>query len=474
MNNEASTSGVLPRAGRYAGFGSIFWLWAGGNVLLTNFISGSSFAAGVGFWGLLILTTVGFSLGFAFCSWNSQRSARYGIDEIVSLRPAFGHRGSVYGTLVLVGVNFGWVGILASLAGTAMQIVARGLGVSFSGDYAVYAIGVGIVIPLLIVAYSQKPAFTIAKYVVPVLILFVVYIVVRLVSDGHMSTVMHKQGDGSSTWASAFEILFAFALSWFPYLGSWNRFASSERASFWGTYLGLLLTGVIFAVVGGIATLATGEVDPAGWANQLHLGLVALLIIVLGTITSVTHLLGSGSMGLLSTFPRTNYRIVCLLVTIPSLIFVFGSSLQEIFNVLLIFIGLFVGPYWAVALVDYFFLRRQRFDLDACFNRRAGDYWYTNGFNVYAFGCSAFGMVVWIFLGGWTSGYSWLTFPVGERLFGHITATLPAMFVAGASYYVLGRWLLPRLGIGGYSNLLPHRIVDQRATLARPGAAGGL
>ncbi|AOW94048.1 hypothetical protein BFN03_18980 [Rhodococcus sp. WMMA185] len=450
MSAESSTSAPLTKSNRYAGFLSIFWLWAGGNVLLTNFISGSSYASGIGFQNLLVITVTGFMLGFAFCSWNSQRSARYGIDEIVSLRPAFGHRGSAYGTMVLVCINFGWVGILAALAGTATQIVANGQGISFAGDYYVYAIGAGIIIPLLIVSYSQKAAFVVSRLVVPLLVAFVGYIIVRLIIDGHMSTVVNKPGDGSSDWAIAFEIIFAFSISWFPYLGSWNRFSRSEKSSFWGTYLGLFATGVLFAIVGGMATLATGEIDPAIWANELDLGLVSLLIIVLGTITSVTHLLGSGSMGILSTFPRTNYRIVCLLVTIPSMIFVFGSSLQGIFDTLLIFIGLLVAPYWAVALVDYFFLRRQRIDVKACFDK-SGPYWYSRGFNVLAFASTLVGMVVWMFLGGWQSGFSILSFSAGEAAFDHITATLPAMVVAGGVYYLLGRTVIPKLGMGGYT-----------------------
>ncbi|MEV0948627.1 cytosine permease [Rhodococcus sp. NPDC049939] len=457
MSGEASTSLPLKKSQRYAGFFSIFWLWAGGNVLLTNFISGSSYASGLGFENMLVITVTGFMLGFAFCSWNSQRSARYGIDEIVSLRPAFGPRGSAYGTLVLVCVNFGWVGILAALAGTATKIVADGQGISFTGDYYVYSIGAGIFIPLLIITYSQKASFTVSRLVVPLLVAFVGYIVVRLFIDGHISTIVNKPGDGSSDWAIAFEIIFAFSISWFPYLGSWNRFSSTEKSSFWGTYLGLLVTGVTFAVVGGMATLATGEIDPAIWANELDLGLVSLLIIVLGTITAVTHLLGSGSMGILSTFPHTNYRIVCVLVTVPSAIFVFGASLQGIFDTLLIFIGLLVGPYWAVALVDYFFLRRQRIDVKACFDT-AGPYWYSHGFNVLAFVSVLVGMAVWVFLGGWQSGFSVLTFSAGQEAFGRISATLPAMVASGGVYYLLGKTVIPKLGLGGYD--VAHESAD--------------
>ncbi|MGW5363741.1 purine-cytosine permease family protein [Actinopolymorpha pittospori] len=444
---------VLPltRKERHAGFLSIFWLWAGGNVLLTNFVSGSSYALGLGFWPMLVITVTGYLFALAFCSWDSQRSARYGIDEMVSLRPTFGYHGSIYGVVVLVGVNFGWVGILASLAGSAMKLVVQNLagGLTFSGDYTLYALVVGIVLPLIIIMFSQKAAFQLSKITVPILLAFVAYIVVRLVTGGYWTKVTTTPSDGSQSWMSAFEIIFAFAISWFPYLGSWNRFARRERIGFWGTYLGLAVTGILFAVVGGMATLATGQTDPALWSNQLDLGLAALVIIILGTVTSVTHLLGSGSMGILSVASKWNYRWVCAIVTIPSAIFVFATSLQEIFNILLIFVGLLAGPYWGVALTDYFFLRKQKIDVRACYDPN-GAYRYTGGVNLVAFGCMVVGMAVWIFLGGWLSGMSLLTFSAGESVFQYTSATLPSMIISGLLYYVVAKGFFATSTMGGY------------------------
>ncbi|HEY0249006.1 MAG TPA: cytosine permease [Gryllotalpicola sp.] len=469
MSTAESSILPLPRSARYATFPSIFWLWAAGNVLLTNFITGSSYA-GLGFWPMIVITIAAFLLGLAFCSWDSQRSARYGIDEMVSLRPAFGYRGSIFGVIVLVGVNFGWVGILASLAGSAMRLVTRDVaGQGFAGDYTLYALGAGIVLPLIIVMFSQKAAFVLSKITVPILLAFVAYIIVRLAVGGYFATIVHKHGDGSISWAGAFEIIFAFNISWFPYLGSWNRFAKSERTSFWGTFLGLGSTGILFAVVGGMATLATGEIDPAQWSNKLDLGIVAFAIIVLGTITSVTHLLGSGSMGILSLFPRLNYRWVCVAVTIPSIVFVYLSSLQQIFNLLLLFVGLLAGPYWAVAIVDYAFLRRQRIDLRACFDPR-GVYRYAGGFNLVAFLCTLLGMAVWIFLGGWETGLTSLSFAAGEHLFGYVSATLPSMIVAAAAYYVTARIRFARTPAGDYP-FGPHRAAVPAEQVPAPAAA---
>jgi nucleobase:cation symporter-1, NCS1 family len=442
----------IPLKSRYAGSLSLFWLWAGGNVLLTNFVSGSSYAQGLGLYPMLVITLCANLLGLALCAWDTQRSAKYGIDEMVSIRPTFGYHGSIYGVMVLVIVNFGWVGILASMAGSASKIIVQGFagGSGFPGDFSVYALGAGIIFPLIILMISQKAAFWLSRITVPILLLFALYIGIKLISGNYWSQMVHVQPTHQPNWAMAFEIIIAFAISWFPYLGSWNRFAKTQRKSLWATYWGLGASGILFACIGGMATLATGEIDPALWADKLHLGVIALLIIILGTATSVTHLLGAGTMGILSIFPKWNYRYLSIAVTLPSIIFVYMESLQQMFNILLIFVGLLAGPYWGIIMADYFFVRKERIDLKACFDPK-GIYRYFYGWNPVAVICMLVGMVFWLYLGGWQSNIQALTSPSGQHLFNSISATLPSIILSGALYYVAAKWMFAKyLSGGGY------------------------
>jgi nucleobase:cation symporter-1, NCS1 family len=442
----------IPLKSRYAGSLSLFWLWAGGNVLLTNFVSGSSYAKGLGLYPMLVITICANLLGLALCAWDTQRSAKYGIDEMVSIRPTFGYHGSIYGVLVLVIVNFGWVGILASMAGSASKIIVQGFagGSGFPGDFSIYALGAGIIFPLMILMISQKAAFWLSRITVPVLLLFALYIGIKLISGNYWSQMVHVQPTHQPNWAMAFEIIVAFAISWFPYLGSWNRFAKSQRKSLWATYWGLGASGILFACIGGMATLATGEIDPALWADKLGLGVIALLIIILGTATSVTHLLGAGTMGILSIFPKWNYRYLSLAVTLPSIIFVYMESLQQMFNILLIFVGLLAGPYWGIVMADYFFVRKEKIDVKACFDPK-GIYRYFYGWNPVAVVCMLVGMVFWLYLGGWQSNIQALTSPSGLNLFNSISATLPSIILSGALYYVAAKWIFAKyLSNAGY------------------------
>jgi NCS1 family nucleobase:cation symporter-1 len=442
----------IPLKARYAGSQSLFWLWAGGNVLLTNFVSGSTYAQGLGLYPMLVITICANLLGLALCAWNTLRSAKYGIDEMVSIRPTFGYQGSIYGVLVLVVVNFGWVGILASMAGTASKTIIHGFagGFGFPGDFSIYALGAGIIFPLIILMFSQRASFWLSRITVPILLLFALYILIKLISGNYWSQMVHIKPTHATNWAMAFEIIIAFSISWFPYLGSWNRYAKSQRSSLWATYWGLGASGILFAAIGGMATLATGEIDPALWSDKLNLGVIALLIIIMGTATSVTHLLGAGTMGILSVFPKWNYRYVSLAVTLPSIIFVYMESLQQMFNILLIFVGLLAGPYWGIVMADYFFLRKQKVSVKDCFDPQ-GIYRYFHGWNPVAIGCQIVGMIFWLYLGGWQSNIKALTSPSGQFLFNCISATLPSILLSGVLYCVAAKLIFAKYPlVGGY------------------------
>ena len=79
----------------------------------------------------------------------------------------------------------------------------------------------------------------------------------------------------------------------------------------------------------------------------------------------------------------------------------------------------------------------------ACYDLN-GVYRSTGGVNLVA------GMIVWLFLGGWLSGSSALTFAAGQTLFQYISATLPSMIVAGALYVVAAKVFFAKRTMGGY------------------------
>jgi len=443
----------IPSVDRYAGTGLMFWLWCGGNILLTTFVLGGYYAAGLGAVGMIVVTFAGGLIGNLFPSLSGLRSARYGVDEYVGMRSTFGTFGAYIGIFMLVVINFGWVGILSSIAGNSGAAALHTYNFSNFHWYSIFALGCGIVLPVAMLYISPKTVFTLVKFTVPLLILFALLLLWKQLSHYGWHQISSIKANHSVSWQYAIEANIAYAVSWFPYMGAWNRFAKSEKGAFWGAWLGLSFIAILFAVVGGIATLTTGSGDPSVWAAKSGLGIPALGIIILSTLINNAMLLYCSTMGIKTAFPKANYHWVVGLVALPSIFFIYEGTLQNNFSTILTVVGALIAPYWGVALGDYFLLRRQRVDLVGLYQGEGGPYWFKRGFNPVAFGVWAAGAALWLFLGGWTSYVSWLHFNSGEKVFTYLTATAPVIIFCALAYWGLGM-----LGFSTVTKSLPTRV----------------
>lgn len=461
----------LPFGERYAGGPLMFWLWAGGNVLLTTFLRGGYYAAAVGAVAMIVISVAGNVLGCLWPSLTGLRSARYGVDEYVGMRSTFGTFGAYIGVFLLVTINFGWVGILASIAGTSGSAAMHQ--VTSSGNFAatfglnwftLFALIAGIVIPVALLYISPKTVFTLVKYAVPLLIIFAVVLLVKLLTQYGWARISAVHPTHSVSFAYGVEAAIAYNISWFPYMGSWNRFAKSEGAAFWGAWAGLALVGVLYAVIGGLATLATGSADPSVWATKSGLGLPALYIIIFSTVINVAMLLYASVMGLKVAMPRLNYHLAVAIIALPSIPFLYQGTLNAKFNDILTVVGALLAPYWGVALGDYFLVRKQKLQV-AHLYRRHGPYWFTNGFNLGAIGTWIVGVLIWVYLAGWSTTVGFIQqLGKGASLYNVITASTPVIIICACLYYAVGS----RIGYSLASKEAKAVDVNSGVAAARP------
>jgi nucleobase:cation symporter-1, NCS1 family len=431
----------IPAGERYAGGLSMFWLWCGGNILLTTFLLGGYYATALGAVGMIVVTIAGSTIGNLFPSLSGLRSARYGVDEYVGMRSTYGTFGAYVGIFLLVFVNFGWVGILSSVAGQSGKASLGELGAHWKTWYTVFAMGFGLVVPVAMLYLTPKSVFVLVKVAVPLLIIFAVVLLVKQLSDFGWHGIAARKPDHSVSWQYALEANIAYAVSWFAYMGAWNRFAKSEQGAFWGAWIGLAFIAFLFAIVGGIATLTTGSSDPSVWATKSGLGIPALAIIIFSTIINNAMLLYCSAMGVRTALPKMSYHVLVVAVALPSTVFIYLGSLQSNFNDILTGVGALIAPYWGVALGDYFLVRRQRIDLVGLYQREGGPYWFRGGFNLVALGVWLAGVALWIFLGGWQSTLTWLHINAGEPYFNKLTATAPVIIVCALAYWAIMRVL---------------------------------
>src|SRR5699024_11258217 len=119
----------------------MFWLYAGGNIILASFVLGSTYSESLGFIPTIVLTIFGNLAAYTITAWSAQKNIKYGIDEVISHRPAFGYYGSVFGIFLIVVVTIGWPGILSLLLGSAGELSVSLLSGSsgFAGESYFYA-----------------------------------------------------------------------------------------------------------------------------------------------------------------------------------------------------------------------------------------------------------------------------------------------------------------------------------------------
>lgn len=452
--NHSASIYPIPAQDRYAGPITMFWLYAGGNIILASFVLGSTYSESLGFIPTIVLTIFGNLAAYTITAWSAQKNIKYGIDEVISHRPAFGYYGSIFGTFLIVAITVGWAGILSSLMGTAgslsMTLLTGSNG--FEGEYYTYAIIGGITLPLILLIIDPKIGFKLSNITVPIMLAFTIYMLIKLLSADNLASLNSFEATKETNWIFGFEAIFAYAVVWLQYIGAWNRMAKSEKGGFWGTFVGLAFAGMLLGVVGGMATILTGEVDPTLWMMELNLNVFAFICIIAGTVTTITILVYASTMSVLTVFPNFKFRGVATFIALLALPFIFFNSLREAFDFILIFGAMLAGPYWAIILVDYFFLRKQKIDVEACFDKN-GPYRYYKGFNIIAILSQIIGIVVWLFLGGWMTGFDLITIKLGGVLFNGLGATLPAIIVSALVYYILTKYILTKYNYGDYKSL---------------------
>lgn len=441
---------------RHAGLLSLAWLRAGGNILLTTFVLGGYYAASLGLSGLIVATVTGAALGNLLPAVSGLRSARYGVDEYVGLRSAYGLRGANVGVLVLVLCNYGWIGIYASLAGTSAATALQRVGHPVAHSYTVFALGFGIVAPVLLLS-RPRAVFAVVKYAVPLLVLFALLLLWKEVTRFGVRRITGFHATHAVDWQYAIEAQVAYGASWLPYMGAWNRFARTERAAFYGTWAGMGAVAVLLSLVGGIATMMTGSPQPSVWAVRSGLGVPVLILISVSTVVSGAVLLHSSAEALRTALPRLPTPAVLLAAALPSVLLVYAGSLTSKFSVLLTIAGGIIAPYWGVALGDYFLVRRTRLDIAALVAPGRSPYWYRGGFNLLAVGTWLVGVAAWLVIGGWQTPFRWLDVGAGHQVFQAVTATAPVVAGSALLYTAVmrlaQRWPLRRGAAAGHERI---------------------
>jgi nucleobase:cation symporter-1, NCS1 family len=434
---ESQGIAPIPSEARYGSVWRMFTVWFTPNMELSGVFAGTlAVLLGLGFWAGLVAIVLGTIIGSlpvaTLCTWGP----RTGTGQVPLARLPFGK------TIVLPAAvqwlsAIGWDALVGLFGGQAAALL---LGVPFWAGAALV-----LAIEGLISVYGYEFVQRLQSWGSLVLVTLFVLLTVRIF-EHHLRLPVDAVHGGSLI--GAFVLMMTIALSqgisWATYASDYSRYlkpSSSRPAIFWLTLGGLTASYVWVETIGLAAASVLGNQTAAGVQALMGgstLGVLALIAIVFGAITSNTMNDYTGSLAFQALGVRLRRPLTAALVAVlayAAVLWIQAGDTAGRFENVLLFIGYWIAPFCAIVMVDW---HRHRDSYNASSLRAAlsfrdlGGGWPALAAFVLAFAAMVPFMNTSIFEG-----------PAAAALHGADIAFYVGFLVAGVLYYGL---LCARLG----------------------------
>lgn len=329
-------------------------IWFGAAVSIAEILTGTYFAP-LGFTKGLLAILLGHVIGCAMFFFAGLIGGRTGLSAMGTVELSFGRIGCLFFAALNVLQLVGWTSIMIYDGALATNTV---LGI---GKW-VWCLVIGGLIVLWI-AIGIKNLGWVNKIAMAALFILSIVLCVVVFRGGTPVTVP----DDSLSFGAAVELAVAMPLSWLPLISDYTREAEKPFAA---TLSSTLTYGVVSCwmyLIGMGAAIFTGEGDIALIMVKAGLGVAALLILILSTVTTTFLDAYSAGISAESLSEKINGKHAALIVTVIGTVCAICFPMDDITNFLYL-IGSVFAPMIAIQITDFFLLRRggARGKLDVC------------------------------------------------------------------------------------------------------------
>lgn len=320
-------------------------IWFGAGVSIAEILTGTYFAPlgfAKGILAILIGHVIGCSLLF-FAGYIGALSKKSAMD---STALSFGKIGAKIFALFNVSQLVGWTGIMIYDASLSLNEI-------FSTQKWVWAVITGLLIILWVIAEITN----IGKFSFGVMIaLFVLTIVMcKVVFFGGNSSVSAEFQEALS-FGQAIELAVAMPLSWLPLISDYTKEAEKPFAATFASSVTYCLVSCWMYIIGMGLAILTSESDIAKIMTAAGLGKIALVIIILSTVTTTFLDAWSAAISFKTIFEKAPEKITAIIVTVIGTLAAVIFPMDNITDFLYL-IGSIFAPMIAILLADYFVLK---------------------------------------------------------------------------------------------------------------------
>lgn len=351
----------VPAKHRILGGFDYFVLWASLGVGLLVFSAGSLLSA-ASFADAILAIIVGSAAGSLLLALAGKIGSDHGVPSIVTMRPAFGIRGSYLPSVLNIMQLIGWTTFEIMIMAKAAELLA--------GSILPYYFWVGIFATLVALLAISGPLNVIRKWIGKFAVWIALgtsaIIIVNLINSVDIGALLASPGQGMSFF-SALDLVIAMPISWIALAADYNRFAKKSRSAVWGTFIGFTITNIMF-YFGGVL-LGTFDVIAIVVAIQaMFFGFLVLLLLVDEADNAFADVY-SAAVSAQNIFSHLSQKHLVIGMTAVSAILASVISIQQ-YEVFLLLIGAIFVPLFGVVLTDYYIVKKQKYTQEMMYVRQ--------------------------------------------------------------------------------------------------------
>ncbi|HLY30326.1 MAG TPA: cytosine permease, partial [Ktedonobacterales bacterium] len=406
MQIEQHTIHPIAADARHGRARDLFTVWFGSNVMLLTVITGAlavtvfRLPLGWAVGGLL----VGNLVGGLMMALHAAQGPTLGVPQMVQTRGQFGARGALFVVAIVIIMYDGFFASNLVLGAETLRVIAPGM----SEIVAIVLLGVLSVIATIL-GYDVIHGYTRLMTYVSGAILLLTFAWILFVHGVPADLFTRNAGAGAPRILGAVSVAALWQIAYAPYVSDYSRYMPAEtgvRPAFWATYWGCCLGSILPMTLGVIVALVAGQNEIIPTLATLTRGITALVFVVFSVAMIANNAMNvyCGALSSLlfgytlqpSWHPQARARTLVslmLLVIALALALLGRNSFLESYTSFILLLLYVLTPWTAINLVDYYLIRRARYDVSSFMRADGGIYGRYNGKALF---CYALGILVQI------------------------------------------------------------------------------
>lgn len=320
-------------------------IWFGAGVSIAEILTGTYFAP-LGFAKGLAAILIGHVIGCAMFFFSGLIGGRTRKSAMESVKLSFGGKGGLIFAALNVLQLVGWTAIMIYDGAAAIDGI-------FPGHAWVWCLVIGALI-LLWIAIGITNLGPVNQIAMAALFILTIVMCRVIFAKGSVWSAAPTSG---LSFGAAIELAVAMPLSWLPLISDYTREAEKPFAA---TMASTLVYGGVSTwmyIIGMGAALLTGGGNIAAIMVKAGLGIAALIILILSTVTTTFLDAWSAGISAESLWSKLSGKNVAMIATVIGIVLAMLFPMDDITDFLYL-IGSVFAPMIAVQIADYFILKK--------------------------------------------------------------------------------------------------------------------